>query len=256
MTTRVSVNAANVPAIVAALSGLTIISWLAMLALDSGNAGQRDLLIWSAMTIGMMTPSAVPMVVAYARLAPQLDPELSTGLSVSIFMAAYLVLWLTFAALATALQSEMQRHFLIDNCMAFTRPWLGALFLISAGLYQLTPLKHICIAKCRTPLGFLAGAYRSGYRGAFRTGLQHGIFCIGCCWLLMALVWVGGMMSLAWMAMLSLLIIFEKTVPRAEWLITGVGALLIVLGLATLVIPRSNALLTWDEIVRLYHRAA
>ncbi len=256
MSSKVTVNAANVPAVVAALSALTIISWLVMLALDSGNTGQRDLLVWSAMTIGMMTPSAVPMIIAYARLAPQLDPQISVGRLVSIFTTAYLVLWLAFAALATVLQAELQKLFLIDSCMAFTRPWLAALFLISAGLYQLTPLKHICITKCRTPLGFLAGAYRSGYRGAFRTGLQHGVFCIGCCWLLMALVWVGGMMSLTWMAMLSLLIIFEKTAPRAEWLITGAGALLIVLGLATLVIPGSNALLTWDRIVRLYHHAA
>lgn len=242
MNGRLTPSTTRVPSIVAALTGLTIIAWLAMISSPFGDHGWHDLLIWCAMTIGMMTPSAVPMVVTYARMVPQLDPRLSASLAVSIFTAAYLVLWMLFAGAATAFQVGMQDRLLVDNCMTSTKPWLSALLLVSAGLYQLTPLKHICISKCRTPVGFLSGAYRSGYGGAFLTGLQHGMFCIGCCWLLMALIWVGGMMNLAWMAALSLLVIVEKTAPRAEWLVKGAGALLIAAGFGLLVAPQSSVL--------------
>jgi predicted metal-binding membrane protein len=251
MSFRVFVSTGNVPLIVGMLTGLTIVSWLVMLGAHSAHEDQRVLLIWGAMTIGMMTPSAVPMVTTYARIAPQLDPQVSAGLAASIFTAAYLILWLVFAVIAAALQSEMQRFFLIDDSMVFTTPWLSSLLLIAAGLYQLTPLKQVCISKCRSPLGFLMGAYRTGYGGAFATGLLHGAFCIGCCWLLMALVWVGGMMNLVWMALLSLLVILEKTAPRAEWLVRWAGAAMVAFGVVLLLLPRSDALLTLDALANL-----
>jgi predicted metal-binding membrane protein len=253
---RVSMSTANAPVIVAMLTGLTIVSWLVMLSAHSAHEDQHALLIWGAMTIGMMAPSAVPMVTTYARVAPQLDPRSSVGLAVSIFTAAYLILWLLFAAIAAALQGEMQRLLLIDDSMVFTTPWLSSMLLIAAGLYQLTPLKQVCVSKCRSPLGFLLGAYRTGYGGAFATGLLHGAFCIGCCWLLMALVWVGGMMNLVWMALLSPLVILEKTAPRAEWFVRWSGAAMVAFGVVLLVLPRSDALLTLDTLANLCrHRA-
>jgi predicted metal-binding membrane protein len=106
----------------------------------------------------------------------------------------------------------------------------------------------------RSPLGFLLGAYRTGYRGAFVAGLLHGVFCIGCCWLLMLLVWVGGMMNLAWMAVLSLLVIMEKTAPGAERLVGAAGVVLVVLGAAQLLFSESGSFLTFDAIASMCRR--
>jgi predicted metal-binding membrane protein len=243
MQSSLSSSELNPVVIVGVLTGLTVSTWLAMLVAHAGQGSSHLLIVWCAMTIGMMTPSAVPMVVTYARLAPQLDRGVSVGLSVLIFTAAYLVLWLLFAIVAAAMQAAMQRLFLIDDRMTFASPRLGGLFLIGAGLYQITPLKQVCISKCRSPLGFLMGAYRSGYRGAFATGLLHGAFCIGCCWLLMCLVWVGGMMNLVWMGVLSLLVIIEKSAPGAEPFTKWAGIALVALGGVLLVSPGSDALM-------------
>ena len=113
----------------------------------------------------------------------------------------------------------------------------------------------MCLSKCRSPLGFLLGAYRSGYRGAFVTGLLHGAFCIGCCWLLMALIWVGGMMNLLWMAVLSILVIMEKTVPGAEPLTRAAGVALLMFGIATLALPKGDSFLTLDALASLCGRS-
>lgn len=221
--------------------GLTVFAWMAMLVAHTRQDSSYLLLVWGAMTVGMMTPSAVPMVTTYARLTPQLDKGVSVGLSVLIFTSAYLVLWLVFAVIASAMQAAMQRLFLIDDRMTFANPRLSALFLIVAAIYQVTPLKQVCISKCRSPLGFLMGAYRTGYRGAFATGLQHGAFCIGCCWLLMCLVWVGGMMNLVWMGVLSLLVIIEKSAPGAEPFTKWAGIALMSIGVVLLVTPGSDS---------------
>ena len=233
----------SVATLVGILMGLTVAAWMVMLASQSGRDSNHLLLAWCAMTVGMMAPSAVPMITTYARLAPQLDRGLSVGLAVSIFTSAYLLLWLLFAVAATGAQAWMQRLILIDDRMAFASPRLGALFLIAAGIYQVTPLKQVCISKCRSPLGFLMGAHRTGYRGAFAIGLLHGAFCIGCCWLLMCLVWVGGMMNLVWMGVLSLLVIIEKLAPGAEPFTKWAGMALVALGTVLLVTPRSDALM-------------
>ena len=233
----------SVATLVGILMGLTVAARMVMLVAHSGSDGNHMVLAWSAMTVGMMTPSAVPMVTTYARLAPQLDKELSVGLAVSIFISAYLLVWLLFAVAATGAQAWMQRLILIDDRMAFASPRLDAIFLIAAGIYQVTPLKQVCISKCRSPLGFLMGAYRAGYRGAFATGLLHGAFCIGCCWLLMCLVWVGGMMNLIWMGVLSLLVVTEKSAPGAEPFTKWAGIVLVALGAVLLVTPGSDALM-------------
>jgi predicted metal-binding membrane protein len=238
-----SKNAPNAAMIVGVLMGLTIFAWMAMLVAHTGHGSSHLLLAWSAMTVGMMTPSAVPMVTTYARLAPQLDKVVSVELSVLIFTSAYLVLWLVFAAVAAAMQAVMQSLFLVDDRMTFASPKLGALFLIAAGIYQVTPLKQVCLSKCRSPLGFLMGAYRTGYRGAFATGLLHGAFCIGCCWLLMCLVWVGGMMNLVWMGVLSLVVIIEKSALAPEPFTKWAGIALISLGAVLLVTPSSDTLM-------------
>ena len=242
-------GAGAAPLIVGALAAVSMFAWIAMFGSHAGHADQLQVaFLWMAMTVGMMTPSAVPMILTYARVIPRLDKSISAGGSVVIFTATYLALWAAFAVAAAALQSVMQASLLIDDHMAFTNRWLSGLFLIAAGAYQLTSLKHICISKCRSPLGFLMGTHRPGYGGAFVTGLHHGLFCIGCCWLLMALVWVGGMMNVAWMAALSVLVIVEKTAPRADWLIKFAGAALIAAGVALLFLPRSEDILILDTL--------
>jgi len=123
--------------------GLTILAWLAMLVAHTQQDSSHLLLAWGAMTVGMMTPSAVPMVTTYARLAPQLDKGISVGLSVLVFISGYLALWLVFAVVAAAMQAGMQRLFLIGDRMTFASPRMSALFLIAAGLYQVTPLKQV-----------------------------------------------------------------------------------------------------------------
>jgi predicted metal-binding membrane protein len=240
---------------VGALAALSIVAWIAMLALHGMAPGAMQLvLVWTAMTVGMMTPSAVPMAVTYLRIAPRLEPTLNRAICLAAFIAAYLVVWILFAACAAALQLGMRGFFLIDEHMRFTSSSVGGVFLIAAGLYQLTPLKRVCISKCRLPLGFLLGSYRPGYRGAFEIGLLHGAYCIGCCWLLMALVWVGGMMNLTWMALLSVLVIAEKTLPDAEWLVKATGLGLIVFGLTILLLPGNDLLLTLDTLASLCRR--
>jgi predicted metal-binding membrane protein len=240
-----SKNEFDAAMIVGLLTGLSILAWLVMLVAHARQDSSHLLLAWGAMTVGMMTPSAVPMITTYARLAPELDKGASVRLSVAVFTSAYLALWLVFAAVAATMQAGLQRLFLIDERSTFTSQRLSALFLIAAGLYQVTPLKQVCISKCRSPLGFLMGAYRTGYKGAFTTGLLHGVFCIGCCWLLMCLVWVGGMMNLVWMGVLSLVVIIEKSAPGAEPFTKWAGIALVLLGGVLLVTPRSDALM-WD----------
>lgn len=255
MNAGVHFDARIVPRVVGALAALTVVAWLAMFAVHRMEpSGMRLLLVWTAMTIGMMTPSAVPMIATYARVAPRLEPKASSGVAIFVFTGAYLTVWLLFAIGAVALQSAMRGHFLIDEHMRFSSSALGALFLVAAGVYQLTPLKHVCISKCRSPLGFLLGSYRPGYGGAFEIGLLHGVYCIGCCWLLMALVWVGGMMNLTWMALLSVLVIAEKTLPTAEWLVKAAGVGLIAFGLAILLLPGNDVLLTLDTLASLCRR--
>lgn len=183
-------------------------------------------LIWIAMTVGMMAPSAIPMIATFSKMSEQLDPSRGTLALSSIFLLAYLVLWSGYGLLAAALQVQMRHWFLIDQYMTFTNPLISAELLLAAGVFQLSSLKHVCLTKCRSPLGFLSSSYRSGYRNAFRIGLLHAAFCIGCCWLLMALAWFGGVMNMAWMAVLSTIIILEKTLPTTAALEKVTGVLL------------------------------
>jgi predicted metal-binding membrane protein len=179
--------------------------------------------MWAVMMAAMMLPSALPMIVTFVQLSGRASAR-ARGHG---FVAAYLLVWLGFSVAAVAAQWALQAMEWIDPMIVSTSAALNALLLLVAGVYQFSPLKRICLAKCRTPLGFLLGEWREGTRGGFVMGLRHGLFCVGCCWALMALLFVGGVMNLAWIAALSIAVAIEKMVPGGARLAGVLGVVLI-----------------------------
>jgi predicted metal-binding membrane protein len=196
--------------------------------------------MWWIMMIAMMTPSATPTILLYAHVhrhalaQGQIQDKLApTG----AFAAGYLLVWLGFAATAATLHWALERAGLVSAMMMGSQSrLLSGAVLITAGLYQLSPLKNICLAHCRTPTSFLSRHWRPRALGALRLGAMHGGYCVGCCWLLMALLFVGGVMNLTWIAALAILVLVEKVLPPGQWVGRGVGIALIVWGVATLVV--------------------
>lgn len=193
--------------------------------------------MWAIMMLAMMLPSATPMILLYARVAGQAG-EGSTLAPTSVFAGTYLALWTLFALLATAAQwTLLQIQLLSDATMAIGDGRAGGAFLIAAGLYQLTPLKRICLENCRSPFSFLTAHWQPGYFGAINLGLRHGIYCIGCCWLLMALLFFGGVMNLIWVVAIATVVLVEKVAPFGQRVGQAAGALAILAGGALIVVP-------------------
>ncbi len=165
--------------------------------------------MWAVMMIGMMLPSAAPTIVIYGAAARRRHGPQATSLIYAL-AAGYVGVWALFGVLATALQRGLSEWLLLSPMMELTSPTTGAALLIVAGVYQLTPLKQACLSTCQSPLGFLMRRWRNGWRGAVRMGLDHGLYCLGCCWALMLLLFVGGVMNLAVIAALTLFVAFEK----------------------------------------------
>ena len=184
-------------------------------------------LMWVVMMIAMMTPSAVPLIMLYKQVSQQLKPPGSLS-STWLFLLGYLVVWSGFSALATLAQWGLHSLALLTPMVASASPILGGALLIAAGIYQFTPLKDACLSHCRTPMGFLIAEWRDGPRGVLMMGMRHGLYCVGCCWLLMALLFVGGVMNLIWVAVIAAYILIEKVAPARIWLsrIGGVAVLL------------------------------
>lgn len=198
-----------------------------------------SLSMWWVMMIAMMTPSAAPLVLLYSRVQ-QHSANHSTGISYAsplLLVSGYLIAWLGFSLLATALQYGLQRAELISPMMLWSKSaGLSAAVLVSAGLYQYSPFKQACLRHCRGPVDFLMRHSRPGRLGALVMGLEHGSWCIGCCWVLMLLLFIGGVMNLVWIALLTLLVLMEKLAPRGVASTRLSGAVLIVWGLVTLVV--------------------
>jgi predicted metal-binding membrane protein len=168
--------------------------------------------MWIVMMIGMMTPSAAPMIVMYARMGRHTETQGTPFAATVWFTAGYFLVWVAFALLATLVQWALERTALLDSWMASTSNVLGAFVFVAAGSYQWTRLKDVCLAQCQTPFAFLMrqGGFRRDAPGSLMLGLRHGAFCVGCCWVLMTLLLVGGVMNVLWIALLALLIILEK----------------------------------------------
>ena len=187
-------------------------------------------LMWVVMMAAMMTPAVLPMVVMFSRL------DRGDGrVDATVFAGGYLLVWAGFALLATALQWTLHRAALLHGHVLAAGPALAGTLLIAAGLYQFTPLKTACLAHCQSPLGFLMSRWRDGVAGALRMGARHGTYCLGCCWALMLLMFVYGVMSAAAMAALTLFILAERLVPAGPWSAKLPGAALVAWGIWTLV---------------------
>ena len=186
------------------------------------------ILMWWLMMAAMMLPSAAPAILLYARVREQRRAHGVVAQS-WIFLAGYLAIWLLFSIAAAVMQSQLTGSSMaLDN-----RPLEGAV-LIAAGLYQLSPLKSACLRQCRSPAQFISRHWRPGWTGAVRLGLLHGAYCLGCCWMLMALLFVGGVMNLLWVVALTIIVATEKLVPRGPFLGRVAGAALVAWGLLTL----------------------
>jgi predicted metal-binding membrane protein len=196
--------------------------------------------MWWVMMIAMMSPSAAPAILLYGRVhrhsvaQGQLDTTLApTG----AFAAGYLLVWLMFSVAAAALQWLLAQAGLVSELMMSSQNrWLSAALLIAAGLHQLSPMKGLCLEHCRSPTQFIASNWRPGALGAVRLGLLHGAYCVGCCWALMALLFVGGVMNLLWIVALSILVLVEKLTPFGPIVARGLGVLLVIWGAVVLLV--------------------
>jgi len=181
--------------------------------------------MWWAMMAAMMLPSAAPILLLFARINRNQKAGGRPFIPAGIFAAGYLVAWGGFSALATGLQWQLEQLGLLSPMMATTSYWLGSAILLAAGVWQLTPIKTICLRHCRSPMGFLVQSWHPGRPGAFRMGLEHGTYCLGCCWFLMGLLFFGGIMNLFWIIGLAGFVLLEKTTPMGSWIgrIVGIG---------------------------------
>lgn len=229
--------------ILAALGGLVVLSWLylideaaTMAAMDPGmtmppkDAAELLLLLamWCIMMVGMMLPSAAPMILTFATINRNRQARGQPYTPTSLFTSGYLLAWMGFSVAATLAQAGLERASLFaPMAMKMTSPLLGGLLFIAAGAYQFTSLKQACLSSCRSPFDFIVNHWRDGPGGAVRMGFSHGLYCLGCCWILMALLFVGGVMNLVWVAVLTAVVLVEKLIPAGPWL-ARIGGLLLV----------------------------
>jgi predicted metal-binding membrane protein len=243
--------------VIASLAAIVAIAWAYtahlsadMSAMDSMQTGQEmagpftqswgpaDFIamsvMWAVMMVAMMVPSAAPMVMAFASMDRRQRRGKDSLGSTAIFAAGYAVIWSVFALATTVTQWGLHEATLLSPMMVLENAVLGSVLLIGAGAYQLSPLKSACLNQCRSPLGFLMNEWRDGPKGALSMGLRHGAYCLGCCWMLMALLFVLGVMNLLWIAALSAFVLAEKIVPGSRWLSRSSGVLLMVWGIVLL----------------------
>lgn len=193
--------------------------------------------MWAVMMIGMMVPSAAPMILIYARTGRMAAASAKPFAATGWFASGYLAVWSGFALVATTAQWALERLALLSPEMASTNNVLGGVILVVAGLYQWLPLKQACLSQCQSPLLFIQrfGGFRRGAAGAFGMGATHGVYCLGCCWALMALLFVGGVMNILWIAALAVFALAEKLMPAGHLLSRVAGIGLLAAGLRLLV---------------------
>jgi predicted metal-binding membrane protein len=191
-------------------------------------------LMWAVMMIAMMVPSAVPMIQAFLAVNERRRNSPRQLVPVGVFLLGYVVVWTGFSAAATLAQWGLHKAALLSPMMVATSPAISGGLLLAAGIFQWTPLKRACLNGCRSPLSFLMSEWREGTAGAFLMGLRHGAYCVGCCWALMALLFVVGVMNLLWVVIIALFVMGEKVLPRGELLGHVGGAALVTAGIAVM----------------------
>jgi predicted metal-binding membrane protein len=187
--------------------------------------------MWSVMMIGMMTPSAAPMILLYARVGRQPAAQQKPFAATGFFASGYLLAWATFSLVATFGQYVLDRAALLSPTMTLTDTVLGGIVLIAAGVFQWTSAKSACLTHCQSPLHFvLRHGFRADAAGSLALGFRHGLYCVGCCWALMALLFVGGIMNVLWIAGLTVFVLLEKLVPAGRVISRLAGAALVAAG--------------------------
>jgi predicted metal-binding membrane protein len=179
--------------------------------------------MWWIMMVAMMLPSAAPMILLFSTVSRRSREQGQHYVPTAVFALAYLAVWGGFSVLAASLQWWIEAR-------GISSPWMNGALLLGAGAYQLTPLKDACLRQCRSPLSFVMTRWRPGWRGALRMGVEHGAYCLGCCWLLMGLLFVGGVMNLWWVIGIAVYVLLEKVLPAGRWLGRALGAILAVAG--------------------------
>jgi predicted metal-binding membrane protein len=197
------------------MSGMAGMAGMAMAPPKAGLAYFGGAFVmWLLMMVAMMLPSATPMILTYARFARGVREQGKVLAPTALFAGVYLAVWAGFSLAAAGLQTVLVQSGAVSAAsLALGEPRIAGALLIAAGLYQLTPLKRVCLENCRSPLSFLVRLWRPTWAGTVRLGLLHGLYCLGCCWLIMALLFVGGVMSLAWVAVLAVIVLIEKVAP-------------------------------------------
>lgn len=169
--------------------------------------------MWALMMVAMMLPSAMPMILLYARLSRQ---TANSDTNTAVFVLAYLGVWSGFSVLAAVAQAALVSAAIVTGmALKLDSNALSGGLLVAVGLYQLSPLKAACLDQCQSPLSFVMRLWRPGWAGALRLGVRHGLYCVGCCWALMLLLFAGGVMNLAWIALLTGLVFIEKVAPQS-----------------------------------------
>ncbi len=194
-------------------------------------------LMWWVMMIAMMIPSAAPMVLLHAAIARKRAASERPLAATAVFALGYLAVWAAFSLIATGLQWGLESIGVVTGMMEIASPVIAGLLLVVAGLYQFTPLKTACLRHCQHPISFITHHWRPGASGAWRMGLEHGAFCLGCCWFLMVLLFVGGIMNLLWIAGIALYVGIEKFAAGRSWITAATGTLLTLAGLYVLAGP-------------------
>jgi predicted metal-binding membrane protein len=239
--------------IVLALAGVTAIAWLylffvgddmadmAMPAMD----GMPDMAMpfaaswvfamWWVMMLGMMLPSAAPMILMFEAVQRRQRERERPYVPTAMFVAGYLVVWGGFSVAATAAQWGLQQGAFLSPMLGLASSTLGGLLFILAAIYQFTPLKHACLRQCRSPFAFVLNHWRDGWDGALRMGAGHGLYCLGCCWVLMALLFAVGVMNLLWVAAIAAFVFAEKLLPGGVWVGRIGGVAMAAFGVSLLV---------------------
>jgi len=193
--------------------------------------------MWAVMMLAMMLPSTLPFVFTFSAEQSRRRATQMTVIPTAFFVAGYFILWIVFSGACALLQQALHGLALLSPMMSATSSAFSGAVLVAAGVYQWTPMKNACLRHCRSPLTFLLSDWREGAVGAFRMGADHGLFCIGCCWMLMMLPFAAGVMNLSWMAGITVLLLVEKAAPGGQWMGRICGALL-ALGGACIIIFR------------------
>jgi predicted metal-binding membrane protein len=232
--------------IAGALLAAALIAWIIVLermrGMDGGPGTDLGALgwyvgIWVTMMAAMMLPSVAPMVLVFARISRARTARGHEVVPTWLFLAGYFAIWTTYGVLAYGVYRVLERLDL--GLLHWDRggPYLAGAVLVAAGIYELTPLKRVCLRHCRGPLHFVLGAWRPGATGAISMGIAHGLFCVGCCWGLMLALFALGVMSVTWMVVIGALIFAEKVLPAGEWFARVVAVVLVAAGIWIAVSP-------------------